>query len=170
MCRRRFDMGERLWLLRRRYSELRDRLLERRRREREREREWCLRELRWDRDLQTKKINKSQVRKPKSHTIILLCTLNQKPDLPGFRSWPRSRSGLRFGSGMMGTTSGARWWAASGFRWASRGCAPRAGPRVLNKPDCRCQKHSKAKCTKTTTLQGLEVTPLTTFNALFRRS
>lgn len=47
MCLRRFDMGERLWLL----LQLWDRLLERRRWERELEREWRLRELRWERDL-----------------------------------------------------------------------------------------------------------------------
>jgi len=51
MCLRRLDMGEWLWLRWRRCSPLCERLRERRRLERERERECCLRELRWERDL-----------------------------------------------------------------------------------------------------------------------
>lgn len=138
ICLRRFDMGEQLWLLRR--CQLRDRLLERRRWEREREREWCLRELRWERDLGID-INLTLVCMKFSLVHIstypyLLITLSyayQKHTtfLPGF--WPWSR--MRCRSWMMGAIFGVRWWVAKGFRWALRGCTPWARLRVLDRPN-----------------------------------
>lgn len=156
MCLRRFDIGERLWLLRLRYSQLRERLLEWRRWEweREREREWCLRELRWERDLRIDIENCSlgsplpEVKKK----IPPICLCQRQPFLPWF--WPGSRARSR--PGMTGAIFGAYRWAAGWVCRSPRGPTPRARPRVLDRSDTEVRNTIQpSECTTRKEGQGV---------------